>query len=104
MLDEFAQRDQRIVVCHRPNSGITGALKPRPGARPGEFIARMDAMTKPRHTFRGAAHGHAGRPATRRAGSAITFMDAAGHPVKAWPRPVDHPAIERALRRVTAAP
>lgn len=98
ILESLAAHDSRIIIHSRPNTGIVGALNDGLALARGEFIARMDADDEAAST----------RFATQLArlrletgivalGSAVTFMDAAGHPVKAFPRPLEHVAIERAL-------
>jgi glycosyltransferase involved in cell wall biosynthesis len=42
VLDRFAERDARIRVISRPNTGIVGALNDALAAASGEFCARMD--------------------------------------------------------------
>ncbi len=98
VLEAFAARDPRLRVCHRPNTGITGALNHGLGLARGEFIARMDADDEAAPTrFAAQVARLRADPRLVALGSAVTFMDAAGHPVKAFPRPCDHAAIERAL-------
>jgi len=43
ILEEYAARDQRIVLLSRPNTGMTRALNDGLAVCRGEFIARMDA-------------------------------------------------------------
>ena len=43
LLERYAQRDSRIVVISRPNTGICGALNDGLTAARGQLIARMDA-------------------------------------------------------------
>jgi len=43
VLRRYEQRDQRVVVITRPNTGLVGALNDALAACRGEFIARMDA-------------------------------------------------------------
>lgn len=98
ILESLAAQDPRLVIRSRPNTGIVGALNEGLALARGEFIARMDADDEAAPT-RLAAQVARLRLETGivALGSAVTFMDAAGHPVKAFPRPLGHDAIERAL-------
>ncbi len=43
ILDEYAERDSRVRVVHKPNEGLTRALIDGCALASGEFIARQDA-------------------------------------------------------------
>lgn len=43
ILDQIAEREPRLRVISRPNTGIVGALNDGLAAATGEFVARMDA-------------------------------------------------------------
>jgi glycosyltransferase involved in cell wall biosynthesis len=98
ILESFAAKDARVIVRSRPNTGIVGALNDGIALAQGEFLARMDADDE------AATTRFAAQVARLRAeldlvaiGSAVTLMDANGHPVKSYPRPLDHDAIEKEL-------
>ncbi len=98
ILESFAAHDPRVVVISRPNTGIVGALNDGIARARGEFIARMDADDEAAPTRLAAQVARLrAEPALVGLGSAVTFMDAAGHSVKSFARPLDHVAIERAL-------
>lgn len=100
ILDEYAQRDSRVRVLSRPNTGIVGALNDGLSVATGEFIARMDAddwVTRDRFEKQVAflrAH-----PDHVCVGSYFNYMDADGALLKWNPRETDPAAIERALLR-----
>jgi len=98
ILESLAAREPRLVVRRRPNTGIVGALNDGLALARGEFIARMDADDEAAPTrFAAQVARLRADPDLVALGSAIVFMDAAGHPVKSFPRPLEHDAIERAL-------
>jgi glycosyltransferase involved in cell wall biosynthesis len=98
LLWRHALRDKRLRVLTRPNTGIVGALNEGLATAHGAFIARMDADDEA-HPARFARQLAllARDPALVCIGSAVTFMDAAGHSVQSCPRPLAHAEIERAL-------
>ena len=98
ILESFAAQDPRVIVISRPNTGIVGALNDGIARARGEFIARMDGDDEAAPTRLAAQVARLrAEPRLVALGSAVTFMDAAGHPVKNFARPLEHAAIERAL-------
>jgi glycosyltransferase involved in cell wall biosynthesis len=98
ILTRQAALDPRLIVIHQPNRGIVIALNTGIARARGEFIARMDADDEAAPTRLAAQVARLrAEPGLVALGSAVIYMDAAGHPVKAHPRPLHHTAIERAL-------
>ena len=98
LLERHQARDPRLRVISRPNTGIVLALTDGLAAARGEFVARMDADDEAAPTrFARQIDRMRAEPGLVALGSAVTFMDAAGRPVQACPRPLRHAEIERAL-------
>lgn len=100
ILSDHAAQDSRVRVISRPNTGIVGALNDGLAAAHGWFIARMDAddIAAPQRLALQLERFMAS-PELVGLGSAVTFIDAAGDPVQACPRPPRHQEIEAALLR-----
>jgi glycosyltransferase involved in cell wall biosynthesis len=98
ILRRHAASDSRIRIVTRPNTGIVGALNDGLAAARGWLIARMDADDEaaPDRFARQLAR-FAAEPDLVALGSAVTFMDSAGHSVQSCPRPLHHHVIEHAL-------
>lgn len=98
ILQRHAVAEPRLRIISRPNTGIVGALNDGLACARGPFLARMDGddeaaparFLRQLERFRDEPHLVA-------LGSAVTFMDAAGHSVQACPRPRRHEEIEHAL-------
>ncbi|MBC8009532.1 MAG: glycosyltransferase family 2 protein, partial [Burkholderiales bacterium] len=98
LLRRHAACDSRLRVISRPNTGIVGALNDGLAAARGHFIARMDAddaAAPDRLALQ--LERFVADPGLVALGSAVTFMDDAGHSVQSCPRPLHHADIERAL-------
>lgn len=100
ILRSFAERDPRMRVISRPNTGLAGALNDAWRASAAPLVARMDAddIAFPQRFARQLAHLDL-HPEIVALGSAIVFMDSDGQPVKGCPRPLTHEEIEPALLR-----
>ena len=98
ILRAFADRDPRIRVLSRPNTGIVGALNDGLSAALGEFVARMDAddLSLPPRFDRQLDFMRT-HPECVCVGSAFLYMDASGSLLKECRRPTDHVTIEREL-------
>jgi glycosyltransferase involved in cell wall biosynthesis len=98
ILEEYADRDPRVRLLSRPNTGIVGALNDGLALARGEFIARMDAddIALPERFARQLAW-FAGRPGRVAVGSAFIYIDARAARLKWNPRSTRHEAIEQAL-------
>jgi len=98
ILQNFAASDSRLRCLFRPNTGIGQALNDGIAVATGEFLARMDAddVALPNRFARQIAR-FKNEPELVALGSAVIFMDAAGHPVKPCPREAQHERIEQAL-------
>lgn len=98
ILRRHASCDSRLRVITRPNTGIVGALNDGLAAARGRYLARMDADDEaaPDRLALQLERFQAD-PVLVALGTAVTFMDSAGHSVQPCPRPLHHDDIERAL-------
>lgn len=98
ILRRHAAQDPRLRIISRPNTGIVGALNDGLAVARGSLIARMDADDEAHPTRFARQHDRLRRePALVALGTAVVFMDAAGHSVQSCPRPLHHDEIERLL-------
>lgn len=98
LLEVYAERDPRLRVIRRANTGIVGALNDGLKVARGEFIARMDAddLCLPSRFEKQLAFLRA-HPQCVGVGSAFLYFDAAGGLIKECVRPADHATIEKQL-------
>ncbi|MDD5349310.1 MAG: glycosyltransferase [Chthoniobacteraceae bacterium] len=98
LLRRFAQRDPRVRVLSRPNTGIVGALNDGLAAARGRYIARMDGddVADPARFERQLAYLEAA-PDCVALGTAVRFTDPEGRPLKAYRPPAGHDAIRAEL-------
>lgn len=97
ILQRYAERDYRIRLTSRANTGIVVALNEMLAAARGEFIARMDAddVCLPERFEKQVASlaGHLSRVAV---GAWADLIDPDGHLIGHWEMPADHSAIDGA--------
>ena len=98
IIEAYANRDQRVKLISRPNTGIVRALEDGRSAASGEFIARMDADDW------ATPNRFAAQLAALRAdqnlvalGSSVTFMDSYGCAVELCVRDSDPELIRLAI-------
>ena len=98
LLQQLAQRDARIRIISRPNTGIVGALNDGLAAARGELIARMDAddLSLPHRFERQLAYLRA-NPQCVAVGSAVLQIDPDGDPICIQPWAESHEEIDRQL-------
>lgn len=98
ILEGFAQRDKRIVLVSRPNTGLVGALNDGLAECRGEFVARMDAddIAFPERFERQleylSKHGDCVA-----VGSQVMRIDSDGHPISISTLPETHAEIDAAM-------
>jgi glycosyltransferase involved in cell wall biosynthesis len=82
VLGKLRQRDSRVHIISRPNTGIVGALNDGLAAARGEFIARMDAddIALPQRFERQLAYLRA-HPECVAVGSSVLQIDPDGDPI-----------------------
>jgi len=99
-LRRFEQRDSRVHVISRPNTGIVGALNELVALAKGEWLFRMDAddVARPERFERQLAYLGA-NPDCVALGSRALFMDPDGSPLVEFIDCFDHADIERTLMR-----
>jgi glycosyltransferase involved in cell wall biosynthesis len=99
-LRRFEQRDSRVHVISRPNTGIVGALNELVALAKGEWLFRMDAddVARPERFARQLAYLGA-NPDCVALGSRALFMDPDGSPLVEFIDCFDHSDIERTLMR-----
>lgn len=99
-LRRFEQRDSRVHVISRPNTGIVGALNELVALAKGEWLFRMDAddVARPERFERQLAYLGA-NPDCVALGSRALFMDPDGSPLVEFIEWFDHADIERTLMR-----
>lgn len=100
ILDAAAQRDSRIRVLSRPNTGIVGALNDGLALCRAELIARMDSddLAMPERFARQVEYMGT-HPECVALGTRVLLIDAAGDPISPWSMLVDHESIDRAHLR-----
>lgn len=83
ILKRFAERDTRIRIVSRPNTGIVGALNDGLAVARGEYIARMDAddISFPQRLETQLRYLEA-HPELVAIGSGVLMVDPTGHPLK----------------------
>lgn len=100
LLRSFEQRDSRIRVISRPNTGIVGALNELVDLAKGEWLFRMDAddIARPERFARQLAYLGA-NPDCVAVGSRALFTDPDGSPLANFIDCFEHADIERTLMR-----
>jgi glycosyltransferase involved in cell wall biosynthesis len=104
ILHAAAERDPRIRVLSRPNTGIVGALNDGLSVISSEFVARMDAddLCAPKRLELQLAHLKA-HPEVVAVGSCGIAIDDAGAVLGSTPLPLTHQEIEaRHLRGISS--
>jgi glycosyltransferase involved in cell wall biosynthesis len=98
MLREYAERDGRIRIQSRPNTGISGALNDGLAMARAELIARMDAddVAMPERFERQVAYLDA-HPECVALGTSVELIDPAGLPIGVHQSNLLHEDIERQL-------
>ncbi len=98
ILREFAQRDARVRVISRPNTGIAGALNDAIAVARGEFLARMDAddISMPAR-FQLQVDFMRQHPDVVLLGSRVQLVEPYGSPVYETDHALDHETIDRDL-------
>lgn len=83
ILQRFAQKDPRIRILSRPNTGIVGALNDGLAVCRGEYIVRMDAddFALPERLARQFRYLET-HPELVAIGSSVLMVDPAGRPLK----------------------
>jgi glycosyltransferase involved in cell wall biosynthesis len=100
VLRRLAQRDARVHVISRPNTGIVQALNDGVSAARGEFIARMDSddIALP-HRFERQLEFLRCNSDCVAVGSAVLQIDSEGDPICVQPWALEHDEIDRMLMR-----
>jgi len=98
ILQQLAERDSRIVLISRPNTGIVGALNDGLEAALGTYVARMDGddVAEPTRFERQLAFLKTA-PDCVALGTAVCFTDPEGRPLKPYRPPTSPDAIEAEL-------
>ena len=100
LLNVYKQRDKRIRVIGRPNTGIVGALNDGLAAARGDYIARMDADdTCAPARFAAQVEFLDQHPDHVAVSTWVTRTDPFGSPAGTQEPPLDHDAIDAALMR-----
>ncbi len=100
IVQRFAERDSRIRLIRRPNTGIVGALNDGLAAARAPFVARMDADDFAlSRRFELQLRYLEAHPECVGLGSAVDFIDEHGARVMMCPRPLTHEEIEAGLLR-----
>lgn len=102
VLRRFAQRDARVIVLSRPNTGIVGALNDGLAVARGEYIARMDAddVAAPERLAVQLAYLDA-HPEIVAAGSSVVMVDTQGRALKDFKAQTDPRLIRERLVAAT---
>jgi len=97
-LHEYAQREPRLTVISRPNTGICGALNDGIKHATGELIARMDAddLSTPDRFAKQIAYLD-DHPECVVLGAQVVEIDPRGVPITRGFQPCDHESIEALL-------
>ncbi len=100
ILQRFAERDARMRIISRPNTGIGTALNDAIASARGEFFARMDAddVSLPTRFQLQVDYLHA-HPDVVLLGSRVLLVEPYGTPVYETDHALDHEAIDRELMR-----
>jgi len=98
ILQQFGQKDPRIKILSRPNTGIVGALNDGLAAAKGEFVARMDAddLSHPERFAIQQRH-LAAHPELVAIGSAVRMIDPGGAPLKLFKANTDPQSLRAAV-------
>lgn len=104
ILRRYAERDTRVRVISRPNTGICGALNDGLNACRGEYVARMDAddLCAPHRLAMQADYLDA-HPDCIAVGSWVRRIDPYGSPAGSQEPPLDHDTIDAQLLRGDAS-
>jgi glycosyltransferase involved in cell wall biosynthesis len=95
ILNSFAQRDSRIHIISRPNTGIVGALNDGLKMCSGKYIARMDADDLCRmDRFELQVQRMEAEPEIVALGSCATIIDPEGDVLGAAQLPLEHEQID----------
>jgi len=102
ILKRFAQRDARIKIVSRPNTGIVGALNDGLTVARGEFIARMDAddLSRPERLATQLCYLET-HPELVAIGSSVLMVDPAGRPLKEFQAQTNSQWLRRWLIEAT---
>lgn len=94
ILQNYAQRDPRIRLVSRPNTGYVVALNEMLDMARGEFLARMDAddIALPERFARQVEFLN-DQPEVVAVGSQALAIDPEGNPLCLWSVPTDHDTI-----------
>jgi glycosyltransferase involved in cell wall biosynthesis len=100
LLAQYADRDRRVRVVPRPAVGLGAALRAGCDVARADLLARMDAddVALPDRLTRQVAF-LTRHPAVAMVGSAVTYVDPAGAPIKVGPVPPDDATIRERLQR-----
>ncbi len=95
LLRTFAERDRRMIVICRPNTGIVGAMNDGLAVARGEYIARMDHddYSLPQRLERQVEFMDA-QPDVVCSGSRALRVDPDGDPIEVWRVPLTHEEID----------
>jgi glycosyltransferase involved in cell wall biosynthesis len=100
ILKSFAERDPRVRIVSRPNTGIAGALNDAIGHARGEFFARMDAddIALPERFERQVAYMRE-HPECVLLGSRVLLVEPYGTPMYVTDHETEHSRIADQLIR-----
>ncbi len=100
ILRHYADRDPRIKLISRPNTGIVGALNDGLAEAKGEFLARMDAddICLP-HRFQTQIDFLKAHPDVLAVGSRVMLIDPYGSPICASDHKLEHADIDQQIMR-----
>ena len=95
MLQDYAARDDRIVLSSGPNKGVSATVNQLIESARGEFIARMDAddICRPDRFACQVAYLD-DHPDIAVLGAFARFIDEHGHPIRDMDHPVSHDEID----------
>ena len=95
MLQDYAARDDRIVLSSGPNKGLAAALNRLIESARGEFLARMDAddISRPDRFACQVAYLD-DHPDIAVLGAFARFIDEHGRPIRDMDHPVSHDEID----------
>ena len=98
ILRGFAERDPRVRVISRANTGIVGALNDGIGASHAELIARMDSddISLPERLEKQVSYMNEHRDCVL-LGAQVQVIDPHGMPLFRSANPLDHESIDAAL-------
>lgn len=105
IIRQFAERDSRIVVITKPNTGLADSLNVGIGRVRGEWIARIDAddICEPSRLERQLEAARES-PDLVFIGTGLVTIDENGRPIKSYSYPKRHAALVRNLRTARKFP